>query len=47
MRIMPFHASDVNLTFSTKDEADNWSMEAAKEWCDRNFPDWPIQRFEA
>lgn len=42
--IGPFRASDPNQTFATKAEADSWSEQAAINWCDANYPDWPVQR---
>ncbi len=37
-----FSPSDGSLVFHSKEQADRWSDEAAREWCKENYPDWPI-----
>jgi hypothetical protein len=37
-----FYAPDENLTFPTKEEADQWADSAARQWCAENYPDWPV-----
>ncbi len=37
-----FYPVDESLIFHSKEQAERWSDEAAREWCKENFPDWPI-----
>lgn len=35
-------AGDPNLTFPTKEQAEGYSDAAARKWCSRNYPGWPV-----
>jgi hypothetical protein len=39
----PFSATNSNLTFLTKERAEQWGEATAKEWCARNYPGWPVE----
>jgi hypothetical protein len=38
-----FYASDHGLTFPTKQQAEEWSESAAREWCRDRYPDYSIE----
>jgi hypothetical protein len=44
VRILPpLFAADPDLTFRTKEQAEAYSDAAARDWCAKNYPGWPVQ----
>jgi hypothetical protein len=44
IRILPpLFAADPDLTFRTKEQAEAYSDAAARDWCAKNYPGWPVQ----